>query len=131
MLVRVDGGIRRNSCALEIGCGLGRIAFPLRYLLSADGRYEGFEICRNKVEFLEECPKYVLQLCGRDRAPSYIFPYPDDTFDLVIAASVFTQMLPDTTSHYFQEAARVLRPNGRCLFSFFLLDNYRPGQPRP
>jgi hypothetical protein len=76
MLVRVYGGIRRNSCALEIGCGLGRVAFPLRYLLSADGRYEGFEICRNKVEFLEECPEYVLQLCGRDRAVQLCLPVP-------------------------------------------------------
>jgi SAM-dependent methyltransferase len=146
MLLRIYGGVRRNSCLLEIGCGLGRVAFPLRYLLSADGRYEGFEICRNKVDFLESTfqrayPNFRFKWAnirntyynpgGEIEPPDYIFPYPDETFDSVIAASIFTHMLPDSTSHYFHEAARVLRPNGRCLFSFFLLDNYRPGQPRP
>jgi SAM-dependent methyltransferase len=146
MLARVYGGIRRDTRVLEIGCGLGRVAFPLRYLLSAEGRYEGFEICRNKVEFLVSTfqrtyPNFHFKWAnvrntyynpaGEVEPSSYVFPYPDETFDLVIAASVFTHMLPDTTSHYFQEAARVLRPDGRCLFSFFLLDNYRPGQPRP
>jgi hypothetical protein len=40
-------------------------------------------------------------------------------------------MLPDAAANYFQESARVLKPDGCCIFSFFLLDNYRPGQPRP
>jgi hypothetical protein len=40
-------------------------------------------------------------------------------------------MLPEATAHYFHESARVLKPHGRCIFSFFLLDNYRPGHPRP
>jgi hypothetical protein len=40
-------------------------------------------------------------------------------------------MLPDAAANYFQQAARVLKPGGRCVFSFFLLDNYRAGQPRP
>lgn len=40
-------------------------------------------------------------------------------------------MLPDTAEHYFKETYRVLKPGGKAVFSFFLLDNYRPGQPRP
>jgi len=40
-------------------------------------------------------------------------------------------MLPDTVASYFEQSARVLKPGGRCVFSFFLLDNYRPGHPRP
>lgn len=59
------------------------------------------------------------------------FPYPDGRFDVVYAASVFTHMVPESTRNYFSESARVLKPGGRCLFSFFLLDHYRPGQRRP
>ena len=146
MLLRIYGEVTRSSSVLEIGCGLGRIAFPLRYVLSTDGCYEGFEICRNKVEFLERTfhrahPHFRFVWAnihntyynpnGEIAARDYRFPYPDATFDLVYAASVFTHMLPDSAAHYFRESARVLKPGGRAVFSCFLLDNYRPEQPRP
>jgi cyclopropane fatty-acyl-phospholipid synthase-like methyltransferase len=41
--------------------------------------------------------------------------------DLVFAASVFTHVLPANVAHYFREAARILRPDGRCIFSFFFV----------
>ncbi|NMG06646.1 class I SAM-dependent methyltransferase [Brasilonema sp. UFV-L1] len=146
MLLRVYGGITKNSNVLEIGCGLGRIAFPLRYLLSSDGSYDGFEICHDKVIFLQKTfhkayPNFRFLWAnihntyynpkGEVNPVDYRFPYPDNSFDIVYAASVFTHMLPETTANYFQQAARVLKPDGRCLFSFFVLDNYQPGQPRP
>jgi len=53
MILRVYGGITRTSAVLEIGCGQGRIAFPVRYLLSADGPYDGFDIDREKIAFLQ------------------------------------------------------------------------------
>ena len=40
VLLRAFGGLRITSDVLEIGCGLGRIAFPLRYVLR-DGTYRG------------------------------------------------------------------------------------------
>ncbi len=40
-------------------------------------------------------------------------------------------MLPDACEHYFAESGRVLKHDGQCLFSFFALDFYKPGQPRP
>ena len=146
MLLRVYGRITRISTVLEIGCGLGRIAFPLRYILSSDGTYEGFDICKNKIAFLnrtfnKKYPNFHFNWAnihnsfynpdGEIRAEEYRFPYPSDMFDIVYAASVFTHMLPKAVENYFHEANRVLKPNGRCLFSFFLLDNYRPGQERP
>jgi hypothetical protein len=56
MLLRIYGCITGQSNVLEIGCGLGRIAFPLRYVLSSEGSYDGFEICKPKVEFLSSEP---------------------------------------------------------------------------
>jgi SAM-dependent methyltransferase len=146
MLLRVYGGITRNSAVLEIGCGLGRIAFPLRYILSAEGSYDGFEICDYKVAFLKQTfhqahPNFRFVWAnvhntyynpnGQVPAAEYRFPYLGGAFDIVYAASVFTHMLPEATAQYFRESARVLKSGGRCVFSFFLLDHYRPGQPRP
>jgi SAM-dependent methyltransferase len=146
MLLRVYGHIRRNSRVLEIGCGLGRVAFPLRYLLSSEGSYDGFEICRRKVDFLQSTfqhayPNFRFRWAdirntfynpsGKVSARDYAFPYSGATFDLVFAASVFTHLLPDVAFHYLHEVARVLKPGGRCLISCFLLDNYRRGQARP
>lgn len=146
MLLRVYCGITSNSAVLEIGCGLGRTAFPLRYILSSDSSYDGFDICYNKIEFLEQTfdkarPNFrftwanVHNTCynseGQERAAEYRFPYPDNSFDIVYAASVFTNILPEGAANHFKESARVLKPGGCCLFSFFLLDNYRPGKPRP
>lgn len=145
MLLRFYGEITCDSSVLEIGCGLGRIAFPLRFVLIGEGTYEGFDICRYKIDFLkkfhEAYPNFRFCLAdirntnynplGKINAVEYRFPYAENSFDLVFASSVFTHLLPESTRHYFAESARVLRSGGRCIFSFFLLDFYNRRQPRP
>lgn len=145
VMLRAYAGAGRDSTVLEIGSGLGRIAFSLRYYLD-QGSYDGFEIVRPKVEFLRRHfepahPNFHFAWAnvhnthynpgGVHSAASYRFPYPDRHFDVVFAASVFTHMVPDNVANYFREASRVLRPGGRCLFSFFLLDHYQPLDRRP
>lgn len=144
-LLKVYGNIGLNSHVLEIGCGLGRTAFPLRYIL-LEGTYDGFEICRYKVDFLQDNftkvhPNFKFiwaniqntfyNPTGDVKADNFVFPYADNSFDIVYAASIFTHLLPNITENYFRETTRVLQKNGRVVFSFFILDNYRPGQPRP
>ena len=145
VVLRAFGTMGRDSEVLEIGCGLGRIAFALRYFLDR-GRYDGFEIVQQKIEFLKTRfepvhPNFHFTWAnvrnthynpgGAHHASSYRFPYPDGSFDLVFAASVFTHMTPENTAWYFAESSRVLKPGGRCVFSFFLLDNYQPIDRRP
>lgn len=146
MLLRIYGGLSSTSNVLEIGCGLGRIAFALRGILTPGGTYVGFEIVPEKIGFLHrtfqsaytnfqftwaDVHNTYYNPKGRTRASEYRFPYDDATFDVVYAASVFTHTLPEVAARYFRESARVLRPGGRCVFSFFLLDNYEPGRTRP
>lgn len=146
MLLRVYGNLNAGSNVLEIGCGLGRTAFPLRYLLFNNGKYNGFEICKFKIDFLQNSfqKKYpnfeflwadifntYYNPSGKIDASKYIFQYPDEKFDVVYAASVFTHMMPQNAAQYFKESARVLKKNGRCVFSFFLLDYFKPGLKRP
>lgn len=145
VLLRAFGGMGRQSRVLEIGCGLGRIAFSLRYVLDG-GSYEGFEIVKAKIGFLKQVfepahPQFHFTWAdvqnshynplGAHRAATYRFPYPDESFDVVFAASVFTHMTPENTANYFRESRRVLRPGGRCLFSLFLLDHYQDRTHRP
>ena len=146
MLLRLHGTLHPAARVMEIGCGLGRIAFPLRYLLGRDGRYTGFEIVREKIDFLQRTftpahPNFrfvhadvrntYYNPAGRLAPTDYRFPADGATHDLVFAASVLTHMLPENTAHYLRESARVLRPGGRCVVSLFLLDHYERGRPRP
>lgn len=138
VLLRVYGHMGSRSRVLEIGCGLGRIAYALKTVRT--GSYDGFDVARYKIDFLDrftanfpnfnfawaDVANTAYNPSGTVAADVYTFPYTDASFDLVFAASVFTHMLPGGTSRYFQEASRVLAPGGRCVFSFFLLDFYDP-----
>ena len=59
-------------------------------------------------------------------AEAYRFPYGDGAFDLVIATSLFTHLLPVAAEHYLAEAARVLAPGGRLLSTWLLFSAGRP-----
>lgn len=144
VFLRVYGGLAAASRVLEIGCGAGRIAFPLRYLLTR-GTYDGFDVRGEPIDFLRKTftpahPNFRFHRAdvrntfynprGRLAATEYRVPAADGSLDLVFAASVFTHMLPETTAHYLREAGRALKPGGRMVASVFLLDRYRPGAPR-
>lgn len=145
MLLRNHGPLLTNSDVLEVGCGLGRVAFAIRFLV-ARGTWVGFEIVREKVEFLDagfhrahpnftfvwaDVSNSYYNPTGTISPTAYRFPAEDASKDLVYAASVFTHMAPANAAHYLKEASRVLRPDGRCVFSFFLLDHYVRGAERP
>jgi SAM-dependent methyltransferase len=111
--------------------------------LKPPGRYEGLDISVKKIEFAQNNihPRYphfnftaadvynkFYNPQGRQSGDTYRFPYMDDSFDVLYAASVFTHLLPGDAANYLKESRRVLRKDGRCLFSFFVLDYYRgPG----
>jgi SAM-dependent methyltransferase len=135
--------LRRDSVVLELGCGHGRTARGLLEYLRAPGRYCGLDADRARVEdararIERRYPNFEFVWAdvvsanynpsGRQAAAAYAFPFPDASFDVVYAASLFTHLLPDETRNYLRQARRVLKPGGKCLFSFFVLDHYRgPG----
>ena len=59
---------------------------------------------------------------GKYTPSDFRFPYPDGSFDVVLLASVFTRMLASDVKHYMHEIVRVLKPGGRSLITFFLLN---------
>ena len=52
----------------------------------------------------------------------FTFPYDSESFDVVLLKSVFTHMRPAEVANYLREVARILKGNGRCLATFFLLN---------
>jgi SAM-dependent methyltransferase len=134
LLVSV-GGLRPDDDVLDVGSGVGRVAVGLTGWLQ--GRYQGIDIVRRGVEWCRQAitpryPNFHFQVAdlynrhynpaGRFPAHEYRFPFEDRSFDFVVLTSVFTHLLPADRDNYISEIARVLRPNGRCFATFFLLN---------
>jgi SAM-dependent methyltransferase len=145
MALKFYGGMKKSSQIMEIGCGLGRIAYPLRHELLT-GTYDGFDICSFKIDFLRagfqaryphfrffhaDVHNTQYNPGGRLTASDFQFPYGDRAFDIVFAASVFTHLVPASARNYLRQISRVLRPRGCAVISAFLLDYFDPHRPRP
>lgn len=120
---------------LDVGCGIGRMARPLTKVLTPPGGYDGFDVNREAIgwcrrRYPEHFRFQVADLfnarynpAGAHLAEEYDFPYADGTFDLAFATSVFTHLLPEAAEHYVAEIARTLKPGGRALTTWFLLND--------
>lgn len=136
------GGLRPTDHILEVGCGIGRMAVPLTKYLSKEGSYEGIDIVEDGIKWCSKnitpkFPKFRFQLAdvynklyhpkGKYQPSSYSFPYDDKSFNFIFLTSVFTHMLPDDMENYLAEISRVLKHDGKCLITFFLLNNESVG----
>lgn len=137
-IFRSEVGLRTDEHVLDVGCGVGRIAAGLARYLRPPGSYVGFDIVQEGVTW---CTKHLSQRhahfsfeyadilnrhynpAGTVRASDYVFPCEDSSKSFVFLTSVFTHMLPADMQHYVSEISRVLRPGGRCLMTFFLLND--------
>ncbi len=132
------GHLQPNHAVLEIGSGIGRMALALTHNLEAEGRYVGMDIVPDGITWCQqhistEHPNFQFQLIdiynkmynpkGHGKAADYHFPFEAETFDLVFLVSVFTHMLPAELENYLAEIARMLKKGGRCLITYFLLNN--------
>ena len=131
------GGLHPSDQILDVGCGIGRMAIPLTDYLGSAGRYEGFDIVEEGITWCAEhiSPRYPnfnfvhadiynarYNPGGRIQSADFVFPYEDESFDFVLATSVFTHMLPGDVEHYLMEIVRVLKRTGRTLITYLLLN---------
>jgi len=131
------GQLKPNHSFLDVGCGVGRMAIPLISYLKS-GNFEGFDIlpdaiewCKNNIE--PKYPNFHFILVdiynkhfnpnGKLKASEFKFPYHSDTFDFVSLSSVLTHLLPMDMENYLSETVRVLKRNGRCLITYFLIND--------
>ena len=129
-------GLRPEDRVLDVGCGIGRMARPLTKYLTA-GTYDGIDIVHEGIrwcqrEISSRYPNFQFQLVdvhnlmynphGRFQPAEYQFPFKDSEFDFAFLTSVFTHMLRSDMEHYLTQCARTLRRGGKCLITFFLLN---------
>ncbi len=100
---------------IDVGCGSGRLAAALR----DDERvaYSGFDI-------LPDLVAHAKKVCDRsdwrfETISSLVLPVDDATGDMIVFMSVFTHLKPDEIKTYLGEAARVLKPGGHIVASYF------------
>ncbi len=136
-IIESEAGLRDDARILDIGCGPGRLAAALTARLDG-GSYEGFDVDRPSIGWCQQAitpgyPNFRFQIAdiynasynpeGSQDPANYRFPFPDSDFDLALAMSVFTHLTPTDTEQYLREAARVLRPGGRLVATFFLVND--------
>ena len=105
--------------------------------LKDGGAYEGFDVFAKSIKWCKKnigrkYTNFNFQVSdihnkfynpkGKYKAAEYKFPYDNYSFDFVFLTSVFTHMRPEEMEHYMSEIARVLKKDGRCLITFFLLN---------
>jgi SAM-dependent methyltransferase len=123
---------------LDVGCGLGRVAWPLGQVLDADSVYDGFDtlavyvdVCRTSLGLDPARFRFhhfdlhssLYNPNGALKAEDFRFPWNDGSFTLAIATSLFTHLSPEAATHYLREIHRTLAPGGRLYATFFVLDD--------
>lgn len=108
-----DNGVRLppTSRLLDFGCGCGRV---LRHWAGTEMTVHG---CDYNADLIAWCRRH-LQFASvetNDLAPP--LSYPDGTFDLVYALSVFTHLPAPLQAPWIAEMARVLAPGGHLIVS--------------
>jgi SAM-dependent methyltransferase len=107
-------GLRDQSTLIDVGCGSGRLAIPLSK--THRGSYLGTDVVPDLVEFARQScarPDWRFEVVDRLHIPA-----PDRSADMVCFFSVLTHLLHEQSYIYLEEAKRVLKLDGRIVFSF-------------
>lgn len=108
---------------LDFGCGCGR---TLRWFRDIAGSVSlhGTDIDSEAIEWNRTAYDYVSFGTNGMEPP---LDYPDNSFDLIYALSVFTHLTEEAQFQWLEELNRVLKPDGLLLLTFL---GYKPEKVR-
>lgn len=129
--------LRPDERLLDLGCGCGLMALHLKEYLDEAGSYAGVDLHSPSINW---CTKHIsnqhhnfqFELIdvqslaynpkGQYSGSNFTFPYESASFDVILLKSVFTHLRPAEVENYLKEVSRLLKSDGRCLATFFLLN---------
>jgi SAM-dependent methyltransferase len=110
----VQHGLTPEAYVIDVGCGSGRLAYPLSEYLR--GRYLGTDVVPELLTHARSLvprPDWRFELVDRIRIPER-----DGQADMICFFSVFTHLLHEDSYRYLVDAHRVLKPGGKVVLSF-------------
>ena len=124
---------KQDNMILDVGCGTGLLAIASEPFLGQTGRYTGIDVVKEDVDFCRgHYPSPAFEFIHFDTTNAFYapergsarntWPVKSDSIDLTTALSVWTHLGEDDAVFYFNEISRVLKPNGKAIVTFFLLD---------
>lgn len=131
-------GLQPTDHILDVGCNIGTVAYALVHYLHPSGRYEGFDMVKNLISWVQKeittrKPNFnfywhnihhpLYNPAGTISAINFTFPYPDESFNCVCIPHLLTHLQSLEVIHYLDEIHRVLKPGGRCLLICFLINS--------
>jgi SAM-dependent methyltransferase len=131
MYIHLDD--RDDNQILDVGCGTGLLGIASEPFLGENGRYVGIDVMAPDIEFCKrhyDSSKFsFLHLdvnnpayAPDQRVENAPWNIGSGKFDLVTALSVWTHFNEADALFYFAEVNRVLKPGGKAIITFFLLD---------
>jgi SAM-dependent methyltransferase len=135
-MLRDHGGLAPDDVVLDIGCGNGRVTWPLTTALGPKGRYVGFDVSRAAIRYCRshigpvrpdfafhhlDVRNGIYNRGGTVEETQTRFPCADGEITLAFATSVLTHLPWRTVERYLAETRRVLAPGGRALLTAFVL----------
>lgn len=136
-------GLHEDMRILDLGCGVGRSSAPFADYLNSKGRLVGVDVVESMIDFCKRvigsryqnahffaCGTPDSYLRAAQSANLKALPSVEDVlnaegpFDLVLAFSVFTHLLPEEMESYFALFDRIVAPDGRLVLTFYFLDQW-------
>ncbi|MEM7333622.1 MAG: class I SAM-dependent methyltransferase [Chloroflexota bacterium] len=124
---------KQGNTILDIGCGTGLLGIASEPFVGQGGKYIGLDVRGKDIDFCRQhYPSENFEFVHFEvNNPAYTsgqqsthlkWPVESGTIDIATALSVWTHLKEEDAIFYFREIGRVLKPGGKAIVTFFLLD---------